>query len=95
MGWHWRDQTDSASEGAKAPTDKRHNHSGGFPDLVPETGIEATTSRLRLQINDYLVAGCISLISDSANEIDDLFDLDASLIRLIVRSQTGLRKLLH
>ncbi|MNU83225.1 hypothetical protein D3C71_729190 [compost metagenome] len=46
MGWHWRDQTDSASEGAKAPTDKRHNHSGGFPDLVPETGIEATTSRL-------------------------------------------------
>lgn len=62
---------------------------------MPETGIEPTTSRLRLKINNGLVAGCISLISDSANQIDDLFDLEASLIRLIVRSQTGPRKRLH
>ena len=76
----------------KAPTEAGAFH---YKQRGPETGIEPATSRLRLQINDGLAAGCISLISDSANEIDDLFDLDASLIRLIVRSQTGLRKLLH
>ncbi|PZT28352.1 hypothetical protein A7X93_17050 [Stenotrophomonas maltophilia] len=35
------------------------------------------------------------MISDRADEIDDLLDLDASLIRLIIRSQTRLRELLQ
>ena len=77
------------------PNKKPRPRPGLFVQLVPETGIEPTTSRLRIKISHCLVARRISLISDSANVIDDLFDLDASLIRLIVRSQTGLRKLLH
>jgi len=63
--------------------------------LLSEIAASPATNRPRLHVNDFLVALTHRLINDGTDQVDDLFDLDASLVGFIARSQTGFRKLLQ
>lgn len=72
----------------KAPT-----RIGAFVARVRETEFEPMTRRLRVDVNDSSPARRIRRFSDGCDEINDLLDLQASLIRLIASSQPCLREL--
>ncbi|MFD0131678.1 hypothetical protein ACFVHT_22360, partial [Bacillus subtilis] len=75
----------------KSPDQKR-----GFSlQLKPQAEIEPTTRRLGVDISGYSPASRIRRSRDGNDEINDLFDLQASLIGLIVSSQTSLQQLLN
>jgi len=79
------------STNKKSPDQKR-----GFSlQLTPQAEIEPTIRRLGLDISNYSLAFRIRRSRDGNDEINDLFDLQASLIGLIVSSQTSLQQLLN
>ncbi|WDM64839.1 hypothetical protein [Stenotrophomonas forensis] len=77
-------------------TNKKPDQKRSFSlQLKPQAEIEPTTRHLGVDISDYSPALRIRRSRDGKDEINDLFDLQASLIGLIISAQTSLQQLLN